>query len=137
MVAFDDYDGPGFTMPSGETLRREGKLVVPILRVRQDFMVGTNSCSRAQFPLLVSYAITVHKSQGITLYKVFCNIYAPEFAAGLSYVAVSRVKTLGGLMFENPFRPQQGLPRVVVKCYKVEASGPRCQAAAGAGRCQR
>jgi hypothetical protein len=34
MVAFDDYDGPGFTMPSGETLRREGKLVVPILRVR-------------------------------------------------------------------------------------------------------
>jgi hypothetical protein len=63
MVAFDDYDGPGFTMPSGETLRREGKLVVPILRVRQDFMVGTNSCARAQFPLLVSYAITVHKSQ--------------------------------------------------------------------------
>jgi len=103
MVAFDDYDGPGFTMPSGETLRREGKLVVPILRVRQDFMVGTNPCSRAQFPLLVSYAITVHKSQGITLDKVVCNISAPEFAAGLSYVAVSRVKTLGGMMFENPF----------------------------------
>jgi hypothetical protein len=103
MVAFDDYDGPAFTMPSGESLRREGKLVVPILRVRQDFMVGANSCSRAQFPLLVSYAITVHKSQGITLDKVVCDISAPEFAAGLSYVAVSRVKTLSGLMFENPF----------------------------------
>jgi hypothetical protein len=103
MVAFDHYEGPAFTMPSGEPLRRDGKLVVPILRVRQDFMVGANSCSRAQFPLLVSYAITVHKSQGITLDKVVCDISAPEFAAGLSYVAVSRVKTLDGLMFENPF----------------------------------
>jgi ATP-dependent exoDNAse (exonuclease V) alpha subunit len=51
----------------------------------------------------VSYAITVHKSQGITLDKVVCDISAPEFASGLSYVAVSRVKTLGGLMFEKPF----------------------------------
>jgi hypothetical protein len=65
--------------------------------------VGTNSCSRAQFPLLVSCAITVHKSQGITLDKVVCDISAPEFAADFSYVAVSRVKTLSGLMFENPF----------------------------------
>ncbi|EAQ88440.1 predicted protein [Chaetomium globosum CBS 148.51] len=103
MVAFDDYDGPAFTMSNGEPLRSGEKLVVPILRVRQEFMVGANSCSREQFPLLVSYAITVHKSQGITLDKIVCDISAPEFASGLSYVAVSRVKTLGGLMFERPF----------------------------------
>ncbi|EAQ87519.1 hypothetical protein CHGG_04138 [Chaetomium globosum CBS 148.51] len=103
MVAFDDYDGPAFTMPNGEPLRSGEKLVVPILRVRQEFMIGANSCSREQFPLLVSYAITVHKSQGITLDKVVCDISAPEFASGLSYVVVSRVKTLGGLMFERPF----------------------------------
>jgi ATP-dependent exoDNAse (exonuclease V) alpha subunit len=52
---------------------------------------------------LVSYAITVHNSQGFTLDKVVCDISAPEFASGLSYVAVSRVKTLRGLLFENPF----------------------------------
>lgn len=46
MVAFDDYSGPAFTMPSGEALRREEKLVVPILRVRQEFMVGANPCYR-------------------------------------------------------------------------------------------
>jgi hypothetical protein len=103
MVAFDNYTGPSFTMPDGEELRRGEKLVVPILRVRHDFMVGASSCYREQFPLLVSYAITVHKSQGITLDKVVCDISAPEFASGLSYVAVSRVKTLGGLMFEKPF----------------------------------
>ena len=77
--------------------------MVPILRIRQNFMVGANSCYREQFPLLVNYAITVHKSQGITLDKVVCDISAPEFASGLSYVAVSRVKTLDGLMFEKPF----------------------------------
>jgi hypothetical protein len=103
MVAFDDYSGPAFTMPCGEELRRGEKLVVPILRVRQDFKVGASSCHREQFPLLVSYAITVHKSQGITLDKVVCDISAPEFSSGLSYVAVSRVKTLGGLMLEKAF----------------------------------
>ncbi|KAK4194075.1 hypothetical protein QBC40DRAFT_135614, partial [Triangularia verruculosa] len=30
-------------------------------------------------------------------------ISAPEFASGLSYVAISRVKTLDGLIFESPF----------------------------------
>ncbi len=76
--------------------------MVPILRVRQDFMVGANSCYREQFPLLVSYAITVHKSQGITLDKVVCDISAAEFASGLSYVAVSQVKTLDGLCLRSP-----------------------------------
>ena len=62
MVAFEDYIDPAFPIPHEEELRRGEKLVVPILRIRQDFMVGANSCYREQFPLLVSYAITVHKS---------------------------------------------------------------------------
>jgi hypothetical protein len=55
--------------------------VVPIFRVRQDFTVGTNTCYREQFPLLVCYAITVHKSQGITLDKAVCDISAPEYVS--------------------------------------------------------
>jgi hypothetical protein len=47
--------------------------------------------------------ITVLKSQAITVDKAVCNISAPKFASGLSYVAVSRVRTLDGLMFEAPF----------------------------------
>ncbi|KAK4097201.1 hypothetical protein N658DRAFT_489370 [Parathielavia hyrcaniae] len=96
IVGFDDYSGPAFTIPSRDELRRGEDLVIPILRVRQEFTVGANSCYREQFPLLVNYAITVHKSQGITLDKVVCNISAPEFASSLSCVAVSRVKILGG-----------------------------------------
>jgi len=59
--------------------------------------------SREQFPLVVSYAITVHKSQDVTLDKVVCDISGAEFASGLRYVAVSRVSKLQGLMFDVPF----------------------------------
>lgn len=99
MVGFDDYTGPSF-----ESLQDHcGKWVVPILRVRQEFVLKNNTCYREQFPLVVSYAITVHKSQGVTLKKVVCDISTPEFSSGLSYVAVSRVSTLEGLMFDAPF----------------------------------
>jgi ATP-dependent DNA helicase PIF1 len=37
------------------------------------------------------------------LSRAVLNLNDSEFALGLSYVAVSRVKTLGGLMFESPF----------------------------------
>ena len=66
-------------------------------------MLGSTQCSRAQFPLTIAYAITVHKAQGITLKRVVTKIAAREFASGLNYVACSRVTSLQGLMFEEPF----------------------------------
>lgn len=66
-------------------------------------MLKNNTCYREQFPLVVSYVITVHKSQGVTLKKVVCDISILEFSSGLSYVAVSRVFTLEGLMFDASF----------------------------------
>ena len=104
MVTFDKYDGHPFSTEEGEELcDARGKRVVPILRVRQDFTFKNNTCSREQFPLVVSYAITVHKSQSVTLDKVVCDISDPEFASGLSYVGVSRASKLEGLMFDAPF----------------------------------
>ena len=104
LVAFDNYTGPPFALESGEACRDgEGKLAVPILQVRQDFTFRNNACSRKLFPLAVSYAITVHKSQGITLSQAVCDISEREFASGLSYVGVSRVSRLEGLMFDSPF----------------------------------
>jgi len=97
MVGFDDYDGPGFLDENREELRDSNdRKVIPILRVNQEFMLGSTQCSRAQFPLTISYAVTVPK-------RVVTNIAAREFASGLNYVACSRVTSLQGLMFEEPF----------------------------------
>jgi ATP-dependent DNA helicase PIF1 len=56
-----------------------------------------------QFPLRLAYGITVHKSQGLTLSRAVLNLATKEHPLGLSYVAVSQVKTLQGLLFECPF----------------------------------
>ena len=45
----------------------------------------------------------MHKSQGITLIKAVCDLLIPDFTLSLSYVAVSRVKSLKGIMFNAPF----------------------------------
>jgi ATP-dependent DNA helicase PIF1 len=78
-------------------------MVVPILPVKRDFFLGTSAYTRKQFLLMVSYAITVHKSQSITVDKMVTDLSELDFQTGLSYVAVSRVKTLDGLMIDTPF----------------------------------
>ena len=52
--------------------------------------------SRTQFPLAPGWAITTHKSQGMTLDQATVNL-STAFEAGMSYVALSRVRGLGGM----------------------------------------
>jgi ATP-dependent DNA helicase PIF1 len=59
--------------------------------------------SQLEFPVTNAYAITVHKAQGITVERAVLNLSSRDFVPGLSYVAVSRVKTLRGILFEESF----------------------------------
>jgi hypothetical protein len=61
--------------------------------------------SRTQLPLRLAWAVTIHKSQGLTLDTVVIDLEDSDFSLGLSYVAISRVKTLGGLLFHADFGP--------------------------------
>jgi ATP-dependent DNA helicase PIF1 len=51
----------------------------------------------SQIPLILSWAITIHKSQGATLERCIIDIGDRVFEAGQSYVALSRIKSLEGV----------------------------------------
>ena len=49
---------------------------------------------RRQLPLKLAWALTIHKSQGLTLPKAVIDIGKSDKTPGISYVAISRVKSL-------------------------------------------
>ncbi|GHV84006.1 hypothetical protein AGMMS50212_13460 [Spirochaetia bacterium] len=55
-----------------------------------------------QYPIKLAWAITIHKSQGQTFEKVAIDLGNEAFAAGQTYVALSRCKTLEGIILTRP-----------------------------------
>ncbi|XP_029157812.1 uncharacterized protein LOC114930228 [Nylanderia fulva] len=90
----DDVEKIKLLLPSG--------LEYEIERVTAKFQVLDRAyVIRKQFPLSLSYGITIHKSQGLSLQSVVMDIGNSVFSCGQIYVALSRVTSLEGVHLIN------------------------------------
>ncbi len=58
-----------------------------------------------QFPVKLAWAMTIHKSQGKTFDKVVIDLGSGAFSHGQTYVALSRCRTLEGIVLNKEIRP--------------------------------
>ena len=76
-----------------------------VFRFRYDETGGKISSSKAgsfkQYPLMLAWAVTIHKSQGKTFDNVIIDVGYGTFAHGQLYVALSRSRTLDGIILKR------------------------------------
>lgn len=68
-----------------------------------------------QYPIRLAWAITVHKSQGLTFKQVKIDFTGGVFAGGQTYVALSRCTSLEGISLKEPIRRNEVFVRPEVK----------------------
>ena len=82
----------------------------------QSEVIGTFT----QFPLRLAWAVTIHKAQGKTFDKVIIDLCTGAFEHGQTYVALSRCRTLEGIVLRQRIRPQDMLTDLrIVEFYQI------------------
>ena len=96
VVHFPDFIGPQFFC---QAAYNNYLPIAPISTSSDDFRF-----KRTQLPLRLSYALTIHKSQGQTLEQAVVDLGSKELTAGLTFVALSRVRHINNLaIFDFPY----------------------------------
>lgn len=73
-----------------------------------------------QYPIRLAWAITIHKSQGLTFDRAIIDA-RNSFAHGQAYVALSRCKTYEGMVLESPLRGEAIISDSIVDNFTKEA----------------
>ncbi len=76
--------------------------------------------SFTQYPLRLAWAITIHKSQGLTFEKAIIDA-EDAFTHGQVYVALSRCKTLEGMVLSSPLKSKSVITDQTVATYTIES----------------
>jgi hypothetical protein len=89
---FQDYTGPPYLKDVPKS--------VPIVPVRREWFSNKIHCTRTMLPLILGYALLIHKLQGSTCERVILNPGKREFAPVLLLVGATRTKSFEGLAFD-------------------------------------
>ena len=113
IVKFDNYRGPSIMSSLSNC--------VPIYPISVTSETLDDMHERQQLPLKLARAMTIHKSQGLTLPKASIDIGKTEKNPGISYVAVSRVQSLSSCIIEPmTFERLTSLKKCTSLKYRVE-----------------
>ena len=91
LIEFDDYCEPAFLSSHSKYI-----LIPPF---QGEFSHDSMVCKHVQFPIVLAWAITIHKCQSITLSKVVIDIGKKEMQNDLTFVAISHVRCKEDLTF--------------------------------------
>lgn len=103
MVSCPTYTGPTLWRTDPRPGYPDGIPIVPVAPMKSTFKYQGKHVSRTQLPLRLAWAVTVHKSQGLTIPKAMLSLGPKEFTTGLTFVALSRVKKIDDLMICGTF----------------------------------
>lgn len=78
-----------------------------------------------QYPLKLAWALTIHKSQGLTFGKVIIDIGRGAFAGGQTYVALSRCRSLEGITLVNPISHRDIYVKPEISQFARQFNNPR------------
>jgi hypothetical protein len=93
IICFDKWNGPQFFKDN------ERKNWIPIIKISQ--YNYKYRMTRSGFPIMLGYAVTAHRVQGLTLDTGVIDFGKSEFALGISYVALSRFKSINNLLING------------------------------------
>jgi ATP-dependent exoDNAse (exonuclease V) alpha subunit len=99
-----EVGGPGGPVETVE--RGSWEMYEYVFNTRDNRLEAEVAGTYEQYPLRPAYAITIHKSQGKTFDRVIVDLGGGAFAHGQTYVALSRLVSLDGLVLRRRLSPR-------------------------------